>query len=761
MGILGVAILCAAAALPTRLAQIRADRAAGKIGANETVTIRLEPGVCRMDGTLRLTPEDSHLRFVGAPGGKTWLSAGRELPPFEAVSPTLWRTKVPDGLAFDQVWVDGRRAQRAKTPNAGFHYIRRQLFEEEENPVTHEIESLLSRGFLAHPADLAPLKDLPPGELTNVVVRVYLSYETSVGRVARVDVERGRLVTEVGCPGWHLWAWNPHHPVQLRYEVENVRTALDAPGEWFHDAAKGELLYVPRPGEDRTKVRAEVPVAESILSVAGTEGRPVRDVTFEDVGFRCSGHVIPRRFNPGQSAAGLASAAIAVSSAEDVVFRRCRVAQTAQTGLWFMRDCRRCSVEDSELSDLGAGGVFIGPADRLPDLELPEKDIPERIQVTGCKVADGGRLYPEAAGINLFRGKDCRVARNAVSGFSWSGICMGWTWKCDAPTRVARNAIVSNDVSDIGLGTFSDLGGIYTLGDCEESVVAHNRIANVFSYDHTGYGSFGIYTDSGSARISFVSNTVLCAKDGAGFIHWGRHLTFAENNFLFTEPGYEPRVRRPLNPKPPLRERVTRFATGFEGERPGRAPADLLSVPGGANGAVAEFGRVRVVTDPRRARQGRRMLVLEDAPGLKANYYPSFTLPCPGARGPFTLRFSLCPLDAKAKFRFDLRDKTHRPPDAAYAIGAMLKLEEGCLAMAGRMLARTPPGSWTDVTLEVDFAGRRIVATAVPASGGAPTTVASPFVSPLFSQVDTFEAMSPGQERCALALDDLSFDAPF
>ena len=117
MGILGVAILCAAAALPTRLAQIRADRAAGKIGANETVTIRLEPGVCRMDGTLRLGPEDSHLRFVGAPDGKTWLSAGRELPPFEAVSHTLWRTKVPEGLAFDQVWVDGRRAQRAKTPN--------------------------------------------------------------------------------------------------------------------------------------------------------------------------------------------------------------------------------------------------------------------------------------------------------------------------------------------------------------------------------------------------------------------------------------------------------------------------------------------------------------------------------------------------------------------------------------------------------------------------------------------------------------------
>ena len=236
---------------------------------------------------------------------------------------------------------------------------------------------------------------------------------------------------------------------------------------------------------------------------------------------------------------------------------------------------------------------------------------------------------------------------------------------------------------------------------------------------------------------------------------------FAENNFLFTEPGYEPRVRRPPNPKPPLRERVTRFATGFEGERPGRAPADLLSVPGGANGAVAEFGQVRVVTDPRRARQGRRMLVLEDAPGLKANYYPSFTLPCPGARGPFTLRFSLCPLDGKAKFRFDLRDKTHRPPDAAYAIGAMLKLEDGRLSMAGRTLVQTPPGSWTDVTLEVDFAGRRIVATAVSASGGAPTTVASPFVSPLFSQVDTFEAMSPGHERCALALDDLSFDAPF
>ena len=758
MGLLALVVLCAAASLPERLAQIRADRAAGRIGADETVAVRLEPGVCRIGGTLRLGPEDSHLRFIGAPGGGTWVSAGRELPQFEAVSRNLWRVKVPGGLAFDQLWVDGRRAQRAKTPNSGFHYIRRQLHEEEMNPVTHEVESLLKLGFLAHPEDLAPLDGLPQEELTNVVVRVYVSYETSVGRVARVDCARGRLVTESGCPGWHLWAWNPHHPVQLRYELENVRTALDAPGEWFHDMAKGELLYVPRPGEDIAKARAEVPVAESILSVEGTEGRPVRDVTFEDIGFCCSGHAIPRRFNPGQSSAGLVSAAVAVSGAEGVTFRRCRVAHTAQTGLWFMRNCRDCMVEASDFTDLGAGGVYIGPADRVPDMELPACDIPERIAVMGCKVSEGGRLYPEAAGINLFRGRDCRIERNEVNGFSWSGICMGWTWKCDAPTQVARNAIVSNAVSGIGRGLFSDLGGIYTLGDCGGSTVAFNRIDDVSSYDHTGYGSYGIYTDSGSAVIAFVSNTVMRAKDGAGFIHWGRRLTFVGNDFLFTAPDSRPIPSRPYNPKPPLRERVTRFATGFEGERPGRAPKDLLGISG-ADGDPADFGVARVVTDARRARHGRRMLVMEDAPGLKAAYHPNFTLPCGGARGPFTLRFSLRPADARARFRFDLRDKVHRPPDSAYSIGAMLKLEGGRLTMAGRTLAETPPESWTDVTLTVDFAGRRIVAKAVPAIGGAPVEVSAPFVSPLFAQVDTFEAMAPGEERCAIAIDDLSFDA--
>ena len=42
---------------------------------------------------------------------------------------------------------------------------------------------------------------------------------------------------------------------------------------------------------------------------------------------------------------------------------------------------------------------------------------------------------------------------------------------------------------------------------------------------------------------------------------------------------------------------------------------------------------------------------------------------------------------------------------------------------------------------------------------GAPVEVSAPFVSPLFAQVDAFEAMAPGEERCALAIDDLSFDA--
>ena len=55
-----------------------------------------------------------------------------------------------------------------------------------------------------------------------------------------------------------------------RWWAENYRAALDAPGEWFLDKAKGEVLYLPLPGEDMTTAEVITPVVTNfnVMKVA-------------------------------------------------------------------------------------------------------------------------------------------------------------------------------------------------------------------------------------------------------------------------------------------------------------------------------------------------------------------------------------------------------------------------------------------------------------------------------------------------------------
>ena len=96
---------------------------------------------------------------------------------------------------------------------------------------------------------------MPKDQLNDAVVVAYFSWENSVSRVAAVDPQTGTVVL-TGKPPWpFLTLWGPHQ----RYHIENVKAALDAPGEWFLDRG-GDLFYIPLPGEDMTKAEVVAPV---------------------------------------------------------------------------------------------------------------------------------------------------------------------------------------------------------------------------------------------------------------------------------------------------------------------------------------------------------------------------------------------------------------------------------------------------------------------------------------------------------------------
>ena len=113
---------------------IRKLRAAGSLKA--PIRVIVADGTYRITEPLRLGLEDSGTReapvsFEAAPGARPLISGGVRITGFQpAAEKDLWQAKIPAVAGgkwyFEQLWVNGQRATRARTPNK-FQRLRQRV----------------------------------------------------------------------------------------------------------------------------------------------------------------------------------------------------------------------------------------------------------------------------------------------------------------------------------------------------------------------------------------------------------------------------------------------------------------------------------------------------------------------------------------------------------------------------------------------------------------------------------------------------------
>jgi parallel beta-helix repeat protein len=495
------------------------------------VTVYVRGGVYALRAPLVLLPEDSGtakcpITYAAYPGEKVILSGGRTIPGWKKAAEgapgsggELWTAQVPGVKEgewyFHQLFVNGQRRQRARSPNTGFYHAD-GIFQA-GNPTR----------FKFHPGDIHAAW-VEQGDVEVVSLQKWAEFRMPLKAVdpatntATLSTQRQEFGDDK----------------EARYWVENAADALDAPGEWFLDRRTGTLSYLALPGEDVSRAEFVAPFLTQLVHMEGKERTPefVHDIVLRGLTFAYADWSLPAKGYVDMQAAYDIPAAVELRRA-----RQCRIEQSTfiHLGLYAIHIWKAShdnEVVGNEMTDLGAGGVKVG------GWFLPET---EEMATSGTLVSQNyihniGIIYPAAVGVWIGQSNGNTIAHNEIADTYYTAISLGWTWGY-GPTAAHDNHIEFNNLYNIGRGLLSDMGCIYSLGIQPGSVERNNLCHDVSRY---AYGGWGIYTDEGSSQITIENNLVYRTQDGGFHQHYGRENIVRNNIFALGQMGQIQRSRQ-------------------------------------------------------------------------------------------------------------------------------------------------------------------------------------------------------------------------
>jgi len=487
----------------------------------------LRGGTYTLDTTLVFTSDDSaptsgKISYEAYPGEVPIISAGLEIMGW-TVENGIWVANLPKaGWNFEQLFVNGKRAVRARTPNIGYNYV--DLCGAYQNGEDISYKSF----YVLNANDVAGIQ----GNNDEIVTLIYDNWLSGRYRVSNYNAQT-KLLTFTGNPT--DVGSNNNIRRGTRYIIEGIRQALDAPGEWYLDRAANKVYYIPLTTDTLATIKAYGSNLDKLMVFKGEpdNGSFINSIEFNNLVFRYAATNTPQYGTEMFQASCNLSSNILLDGVSNVNFVGCEISHVGGYAIQYHNGCTNSKVQNCLLYDLGGGAIYLSDGKywgKLPTIPNYTKNI----VIDNNIIYSGGRVYRDAVAIFSTQGSDITISHNEIADFYYSGISVGWSSDGSASSSLAqRDTVEYNHIHHIGQGVLSDFGGIYTLGESSGSVLKGNKIHDMAAYY---YNAMGIYTDSWTNGIRIEKNLVYNAEDAGynmGYTNSNNTITnniFALNN---------------------------------------------------------------------------------------------------------------------------------------------------------------------------------------------------------------------------------------
>jgi hypothetical protein len=272
------------------------------------------------------------------------LSGGVRLTDWKQVQPNLWqadaRAQLGTNWQFRSLFIDGRRAIRARTPNEG-ELLRMDGARFNETPFQFKFRA----------GDIKP-EWVEPGDVEVVAFEKW----TDIRQFIRDVNTTSNVVTLSGSSTVHT------RESGARYFIENAPDCIDVPGEWRLDQKTGLVTAMFKPGENPKAMEIVVPRLQELVQFKGDiDGkRAVHHVVLRGLTFADTDWTISKDGYRDTQAAVAIRGEVFGDGMTDCVIEDCTFTRLAGYGIDLGRGCQRNRIVGNEMFDLGAGGVRVG-----------------------------------------------------------------------------------------------------------------------------------------------------------------------------------------------------------------------------------------------------------------------------------------------------------------------------------------------------------------------------------------------------------------